>query len=96
MDVKFEVQDLVEKLRPNAKIYETLEEAADALNEIVAKQAPTGMLENAGDGSDGMSEKSDDEQDDHPAPVDEDEGDEDEDKPEDIEVVYPSKLLIIA
>jgi hypothetical protein len=54
------------------------------------------MLENAGDGSDGMSEKSDDEQDDHPAPVDEDEGDEDEEKPEDIEVLYKSRLLIIA
>jgi hypothetical protein len=43
MDVKFEVQDLFEKLRPNAKIYDTLEEAADALNEIVAKQVPTGI-----------------------------------------------------
>jgi hypothetical protein len=44
MDVKFEVQDLFEKLRPNAKVHETLEDAAEALNEIVAKQAgPIGI-----------------------------------------------------
>jgi len=38
MDVRFELQDSFEKLRPNAKIHETLSEAAEALNEIVAKQ----------------------------------------------------------
>ena len=64
MDVRFEVQDLFEKLRPNAKVHETLEDAAEALNEIVARQAkPMGAVENIGDGSDGTSEKSDDEQD---------------------------------
>jgi hypothetical protein len=86
MDVKFEVQDLFEKLRPNAKIHETLEEAAEALNEIVARQfKPTG-LENVGEGSDGASEKSDDEQDDQRARVDEDEPEEEE-QVEDMEVL---------
>ena len=90
MDVKFEVQDLFEKLRPNAKVHETLEEAAEALNEIVAKQAkPTGggTLENVGEGSDGASEKSDDERDDNPRPIDEDEADEEVEQVDDMEVV---------
>jgi len=90
MDVKFEIQDLFEKLRPNAKIHETLEEAAEALNEIVAKQtkpAGGGTLENVGDGSDGASEKSDDEQDVNPRPIDEEEADEEVEPVEDMEVV---------
>lgn len=85
MDVKFEVQDLFEKLRPNAKVHESLEEAAEALNEIVAKQAkPTGTLETVGEGSDGASE---DDQDDQGVPVDEEEPEEEEEKPEDMEVL---------
>jgi len=90
MDVKFEVQDLFEKLRPNAKIHESLEEAAEALNEIVSKQAKPlggGAAENVGDGSDGASEKSDDEQDDNPPPIDEEEPDDEVDQPEDMEVL---------
>ena len=84
MDVKFEVQDLFEKLRPNAKVHETLEEAAEVLNEIVAKQAKAvGALENVGDGSDNASE---DDQDDQRIPVDEEEAEEEEEKPEDMEV----------
>ena len=88
MDVKFEVQDLFEKLRPNAKIHETIEEAAEALNEIVAKQIkPIGAAaEGIGEGSDGMSEKSDDEEDDHRRPIDDDEPEEEEEKPEELEV----------
>jgi hypothetical protein len=84
MDVKFEVQDLFEKLRPNAKVHESLEEAAEALNEIVAKQAKQiGTLENIGEGSDGASE---DDQDDQQVPVDEEEPEEEEERPEDMEV----------
>ena len=45
MDVKFEIQDLFEKLRPNAKAHENLAEAAEALNEIVSKYTkPAGMI----------------------------------------------------
>ena len=85
MDVKFEVQDLFEKLRPNTKVHETLEEAAEALNEIVVKQTkPTGPLENVGEGSDGAS---DDDQDDQHVPVDEEEPEEEEEKLEDMEVI---------
>jgi hypothetical protein len=95
MDVRFEVQDLFEKLRPNAKVHETLEEAAEALNEIVARQAkPIGSVENIGDGSDGISEKSDDEQDEHTAPVDEEEPEEEDEKLDDMEVLLPSDNLI--
>lgn len=84
MDVKFEVQDLFEKLRPNTRVHDTLEEAAEALNEIVAKQTkPTNALENVGEGSDGASE---DDQDDQTVPVDEEEPEEEEEKPEDMEV----------
>jgi hypothetical protein len=87
MDVKFEVQDLFEKLRPNAKIHDSLEEAAEALNEIVAKQVkPIGAAtETIGEGSDGMSEKSDEEQEDQ-RQVDEEELDEEEEKQEEMEV----------
>jgi len=88
MDVKFEIQDLFEKLRPNAKIHETLEEAAEALNEIIAKQIKRPeTTEAVGDGSD-HSEKSDDEQEERgldEEPVEEDE------KPEEMEV---SSILI--
>jgi hypothetical protein len=84
MDVKFEVQDLFEKLRPNAKVHDSLEEAAEALNEIVAKYAKP--LETVGDGSDGTSEKSDDEQDQRP-PVDDEEPEDEDEKPEDMEVI---------
>lgn len=97
MDVKFEVQDLFEKLRPNARIHESLEEAAEALNEIVAKQAkPIGgsTMENVGDGSDGASEKSDDEQDHNPRPLDEEEPDEELEPPEDMDV--PSLYTIVS
>jgi hypothetical protein len=83
MDVKFEIQDMFEKLRPNTKIHETLEEAAEALNEIVAKQTKaTGVPENVGEGSDGTSEKSDDEQE----PIADDDIEEEDDKLE--EEVY--------
>ena len=90
MDVKFEVQDLFEKLRPNAKIHESLEEAAEALNEIVAKQvkAVGGVLENVGEGSDGASEKSDEEQDDNPQPLDEEEVDDEVEQLEEMEVSF--------
>ena len=88
MDVKFEVQDLFEKLRPNAKVHETLEEAAEALNEIVARHAkPMGTVENIGEGSDGTSEKSDDEQDEQTGPVDEEEPEEEDEKLDDMEVL---------
>jgi hypothetical protein len=88
MDVKFEVQDLFEKLRPNAKVHESLEEAAEALNEIVGKYAkPPGALETVGEGSDGASEKSDDEQEEQRPPVDDEEPEEEDDKPEDMEVI---------
>jgi hypothetical protein len=92
MDVKFEIQDLFEKLRPNAKIHESMEEAAEALNEIVAKQIkPMGATaENIGEGSDGMSEKSDDEEDDqHHQPLEEDEPEEGEDNREEDTEVCP-------
>jgi regulator of nonsense transcripts 2 len=90
MDVRFEVQDLFEKLRPNAKIHENLVDAAEALNEIVAKQVKPigtrrvcaanagGHVEPGEDISDGTSEKSDDEQDDRHEPVDEEPEEEDE------------------
>jgi len=85
MDVKFEVQDMIEKIRPNAKIHESLEEAAEALNEIVAKQAkPTGAMEMAGEGSDGASEKSDEES--ERTRVDDEEPEEEEEKLDDREV----------
>ena len=85
MDVKFEVQDLIEKLRPNAKVHESLEEAAEALNDIVAKQLkPTGPLETAGEASDGISEKSDDE--DERTRVEDEEPDEEEDRVDDMDV----------
>ena len=88
MDVRFEVQDLFEKLRPNAKIHDTLEEAAKALNEIIAKQTkPIGTLETVGDGSDGASDKSDDEQDSQRVPVDDEEQEEEEERMEDIDVL---------
>src|SRR5437667_11029737 len=91
MDVKFEVQDLFEKLRPNAKVHETLEEAAETLNEIVARQAKvTGALENVGQGSDEVSEE---EQEDQQDPLDDEEPEEDEEKPEDTEVVSCSVCL---
>jgi hypothetical protein len=88
MDVKFEVQDLFEKLRPNTKIHESIEEAAEALNEIVAKQIkPIDVAaEGIGEGSDGMSEKSDEEEDDQRRPIDDDEPEEEEEKPEDLDV----------
>lgn len=90
MDVKFEIQDLFEKLRPNAKIHETLEEAAEALNEIVAKQTKRPeVLEIVGDGSEGPS-ASDDEQDEHRP--DEEEPEEDEEKQEEMEVVLPFSI----
>lgn len=93
MDVKFEIQDLFEKLRPNAKIHESLEEAAEALNEIVARHVqPTGAQENAADASDGTSEKSDDEQDDQHGPIDEEEPEED-DKQEEIEVLSTKSIV---
>jgi|SRR5271154_136837 len=96
MDVRFEVQDLFEKLRPNAKVHETLEDAAEALNEIVARQAkPMGAVENIGDGSDGTSEKSDDEQDEPTAPVDEEEPEEEDEKLDDMEVLLSSDNLIL-
>ena len=83
MDVKFEIQDLFEKLRPNAKIHETLEEAAEALNEIVAKQNKAiGLAENTGEGSDATSEKSEDEGE----PIQDEDMEEDEDKPDELEV----------
>ena len=86
MDVKFEIGDLFEKLRPNAKVHETLEEAAEALNEIVAKQTKrTDIAETAGDGSEGPSEKSEDEQDEHP----EDEEPEDDEQVEEMDVRTP-------
>jgi hypothetical protein len=97
MDVKFEVQDLFEKLRPNAKIHETIEEAAEALNEIVAKQVkPIDIAaEGVGEGSDGMSEKSDDEEDDQRRQIDDDEPEEEEEKPEETEVhSFASQLII--
>jgi hypothetical protein len=79
MDVKFEVQDLFEKVRPNAKVHESLEEAAEALNEIVAKQTkPIGAPETVGEGSDGISEKSDDE--DQRARVEDEEPEEEEEE----------------
>ena len=89
MDVKFEIQDLFEKLRPNAKIHETLEEAAEALNEIVTKQMKAAGLapESTGEVSDELSEKSDDEQEDH-RQLEEEEIEEDEEKPDDVEVVH--------
>ena len=105
MDVKFEVQDLFEKLRPNAKVHESLEEAAEALNEIVAKQAKPvgtgggggGALDNVGEGSDGASEKSDDEQDENPRPFHEEDPDEEIEQPEDMEVLSASMdYLIVA
>src|SRR5436305_15085015 len=87
MDVRFEVQDLFEKLRPNAKVHDSLEDAAEALNEIVARHAKSlGTSETIGDGSDGASEKSEDEQDDQGAPIDEEEPEEGEEKPEDMDV----------
>lgn len=87
MDVKFEVQDLFEKLRPNAKVHESLEEAAEALNDIVAKYTgPIDTLETVGEGSDGASEKSDDEQEDQRPPVDNEEPEEEDEKQEDMEV----------
>ena len=95
MDVKFEVQDLFEKLRPNVKVHESLEEAAEALNEIVSKQAKpmgAGVQENVGEGSDGASEKSDDDQDDNLRPIDEEEPDEEVEQPEDMEVT-PTVIL---
>jgi hypothetical protein len=96
MDVRFEVQDLFEKLRPNAKVHETLEEAAEALNEIVARQTkPMSAVENIGDGSDGTSEKSDDEQDEQTAPVDEEEPEEEDEKLDDMEVLLRSDYLIL-
>jgi hypothetical protein len=86
MDVKFEIHDLFEKLRPNAKIHETLEEAAEALNEIVAKQTKRPeSSEIVGDGSEGLSEKSDEEQDEQ-HPPDEEEPEDDDEKPEELEV----------
>jgi hypothetical protein len=97
MDVKFDVQDLFEKLRPNAKIHETIEEAAEALNEIVAKQVkPTGVAaEGVGEGSDGMSEKSDDEEDDQRRQIDDDDPEDEEEKPEEAEVYSLSSQLIV-
>jgi regulator of nonsense transcripts 2 len=86
MDVKFEVQDVIEKVRPNAKIHESLEEAAEALNEIVAKQAkPMGATEMA-EGSDGVSEKSDEE--DERTRVDDEEPEEEDEKLDDMEVSF--------
>ena len=86
MDIKFEVQDVIEKIRPNVKVHESLEEAAEALNEIVAKQAkPTGAIETVGEGSDGISEKSDD--DDERTRVDDEEPEEEEEKLEEMEVI---------
>jgi len=85
--VRFEVQDLFEKLRPNAKVHECLEEAAEALNEIVAKQVkPLGAPGSVGEGSDGTSEKSDDEQDEQRGPIDEEEPEEEDEKVEEMEV----------
>src|SRR5271170_5414144 len=85
MDVKFEVQDMIEKVRPHAKVHESLEEAAEALNEIVAKQAkPLGAMEMVGEGSDGVSEKSDDE--DERTRVEDEEPEEEEEKLDDMEV----------
>jgi len=85
MDVKFEVQDVIEKIRPNAKVHESLEEAAEALNEIVAKHSkPTGPMEIGGEGSDGVSEKSDDE--DERTRVDDEEPEEEEERLDDMEV----------
>jgi regulator of nonsense transcripts 2 len=85
MDAKFEVQDMIEKIRPNAKVHESLEEAAEALNEIVAKQAkPMGAMETVGEGSDGVSEKSDDEG--ERTRVDDEELEEEEEKLDDMEV----------
>jgi hypothetical protein len=86
MDVKFEVQDMIEKVRPNAKVHESLEEAAEALNEIVAKQAkPLGAMEMVGEGSDGVSEKSDDE--DERTRVEDEDPEEEEEKLDDMEVL---------
>jgi len=87
MDVRFEVQDLFEKLRPNAKIHESLEEAAEALNEIVTRQTKlASTVEITADGSDGASEKSDDEEDNQRGPIDDDEPEEEEEKQDDMEV----------
>ena len=88
MDVKFEVQDLFEKLRPNAKVHESLVEAAEALNEIVAKQAKPfgGVPGNAAEGSDGTSEKSDDEEE-QVVPGEEEEPDEEEERVDETEVL---------
>jgi regulator of nonsense transcripts 2 len=92
---RFEIQDLFEKLRPNAKIHESLEEAAEALNEIVTKHVqPAGAQENVADASDGTSEKSDDEQDDQRGPIDEEEPEE-EDKQEEIEVLFTTNIVNI-
>lgn len=86
MDVRFKVQDLFEKIRPNTKVHETLQEAADALNEIVARYTkPVGSAGSTGDVSDGTSEKSDDEQEDQREPIDEEPEDE-EGKMEEMDV----------
>jgi hypothetical protein len=86
MDVKFEIGDLFEKLRPNAKIHETLEDAAEALNEIVSRQTKrTDVAEMAGDGSEGPSEKSEDEQDERP----EDEEPEEDEQADEMDVPAP-------
>jgi hypothetical protein len=91
MDVKFEVQDLFDKIRPNAKVHETLEEAAEALNEIVAKQTRvSGVTENTGEASDATSDKSEDERE----PMADDEIEEEEDKQEDLEVFPFGSFLI--
>jgi len=66
------------------------------LNEIVARQSkPLNASESLGDGSDGASEKSDDEQDDQPAPVDEDEAEEEETQAEDMEVSTRHRVSLI-
>jgi len=87
MDVKFEIQDLFEKIRPNAKILESIEEAAEALNEIVSRQVklPGVNAEAGGEGSEGTSDKSDDELD-EPANLEEDEPEDDEEVVENMEV----------
>jgi len=93
MDVRFEIQDLFEKLRPNAKIYDNLQDAAEALNEMVVKYAkPSGTAENAGDVSDGTSEKSDYEPEEQPEPMDDEQ--EEEERPEELEVRYHISILI--